>query len=149
MASGNGTKIHRRWQSGEDLLTPLLTVRSFLEEPGHWGCGPGQLSTRQAKALGVFILLPRSLLSPPPTFPGSLQRNLSSSEAGTPLTLTLYLYPDPGRQRLLLSHVYRSDQRPGDGGMMERRKRLWRVLSSPSPPMACHSRLLPALPGGV
>lgn len=121
MASGNGTKIHRRWQSGEDLLTPLLTVRSFLEEPGHWGCGPGQLSTRQAKALGVFTLLPRSFLSPPPTFPGSLQRNLSSSETGTPLTLTLSLYPKPGRQRLLYPTSTEVTRGPGcsDDGVQE------------------------------
>lgn len=103
MASGNGTKIHRRWQSGEDLLTSLLTVRSFLEEPGHWGGGPGQLNTRRAKALDVFIVLPRPLLSPPPTFPGTIQRNLSSSEAGTPLTLRPCT--DPERQRLLLAYL--------------------------------------------
>lgn len=63
MASGNGTKIHRRQQSGEDLLTPLLAVRSFLEEPGLWGCG--QLNTRQAKVLSIFSLLPRT---PPQSF---------------------------------------------------------------------------------
>lgn len=116
MASGTGTKIHRRWQSGEDLLMPLLTVRSFLEEPGHWGHGPGRLNTGQAKALGVFILLPRPLLNPPPVFPETIQRNLSSSEAGTPLTLALYHYPDSEKQRPLLAHLFGGDQRPRRAG---------------------------------
>lgn len=71
MASGNRTKIHRRQQSGEDLLTPLLAVCSFLEEPGHWGCGPGQFNTTQAKALSIFILWPR----PPPQPSSHLSRS--------------------------------------------------------------------------
>lgn len=71
MASGNGTKIHRRQQSGEDLPTTLLAVWSFLEEPGHWGCRPGQFNTRQAKALSVFILWPR----PPPQPSSHLSRS--------------------------------------------------------------------------
>lgn len=108
MASGNGTKIHRRLQSG-DLLTPLLAVRSFSEEPGHWGGGPGQLNPAgQAKA-GVSSFFgqdPSSILPPLP------QEAIRSSEAGAPLDLTLYLTPDPGRQRLLLANLARSGQRP-------------------------------------
>lgn len=128
MASGNETKIHRRWQSGEDLLTSLLTARTFLEEPGHWGCGPGQLNTRRAKALGVFILLPRPFLNPPPTFPGTIQRNLSRSEAGTPLTLRACT--DPGRQRLLLAHLCGRDQKPR--GVVMRESRRWPLMVSHS-----------------
>lgn len=105
---GMGPKSTGGGNQGEDLLRPLLTVRPFLEEPGHWGCGPGQLNTRRAKALGVFVLLPRPLLNSPPAFPGTIQWNLSSSEAGTPLTLTLHHSPDPGRQRLPLAHLCRS-----------------------------------------
>lgn len=79
MASGNGTKIHRRLQSGEDLLTPLLAVRSFSEEPGHWGGGPDQLNpARQAKA-GVSSFFgqdPSSILLPLP------QEAIRSSEGG-------------------------------------------------------------------
>lgn len=101
MASGNGTKIHRRWQSGEDLLMPLLTVRSFLEEPGHWGMGAWPASHQASQGSGCLDSSAKTLLNLPPAFPGTIQRNLSSSEAGTPLTLTLYHYPGLGRQRLL------------------------------------------------
>lgn len=63
-------------------------IRSLVEEPGHWGCGPDQ----PAKAQRVFILWPGA---PPPPHPppSSLQEAFRSSEADPPLNPTMYHYP--------------------------------------------------------
>lgn len=90
MASGNGTKVHRRLPSGEDVQTTLLAI--IL---GPWWRnlaigGVGLTSQPRLRGSSFFGQEPPTPPHPPPS---SLQETFRSSEADPPLNPTMYHYP--------------------------------------------------------
>lgn len=91
MASGNGTKIHRRLPSGEDLQTTLLAI---ILGPSWRNLATGDVGlTSQPRLRGSGSSFFGQEPPPPSPPPSSLQEAFRSSEADPPLNPTLYHDP--------------------------------------------------------
>lgn len=108
MASGNGTKIHRRLPSGEDLQTTLLAI---ILGPSWRNLAIGDVGLASKPRLRVSSFFGQELPFPillPPLF----RKHSEVLRQTLPSTRSCMTTPDSRRQRLLPASIARRDQRP-------------------------------------
>lgn len=142
MASGNGTKIHRRLPSGEDVQTTLLAIILGPSWRNLAIGGVGLTSQPRLRGSSFFGQEPH----PHPILLLPLSRRHSEVLRQTlPSTRPCIITPGSRRQRLPLANIPRRDQRPRNVVMMNGSS-LHLHLGSPG---TSHSRLLPVPLGSL
>lgn len=137
MASGNGTKIHRRLPSGEDLQTTLLAI---ILGPSWRNLATGDVGlTSQPRLRGSGSSFFGQEPPPPVLLPPLSRRHSEVLRQTLPSTRPCITTPGSRRQRPLLANIARRDQRPRNVVMMNGSS-LHLYLGSPG---TSHSRLLP------